>query len=335
MFSYKTGGQYQSDDNITAQDNLHALHAFFAKFPELKKRDFFVSGESYGGVYVPTLSLAILHDKTVDWNMQGLLVGNGVMSWQYMEDSKLPFLHGHGAISDTQYDAINAACAGPKQDLQKCEELKQEVDNHSTGLNMYDYYRDCYANAPLGSGKNMDFHALRQAPRPPHPSLGMNVPCIDSVAATAWLNNPDVKKALHVDTSPNTWAICTSDVNYDRNMNYFAPPIYAELQRNYRVLVYHGDTDMACDYIQGQRAIEEVAKMENLQATTNMEEWTITDQVGPQVAGWVTHYKSPKELTFLTVKGAGHMAPQWKPQASYTFFSNFVSPPKKDAIMFA
>ena len=32
----------------------------------------------YGGVYVPTLSQAVKNDPTVDWNMQGLLVGNGV-----------------------------------------------------------------------------------------------------------------------------------------------------------------------------------------------------------------------------------------------------------------
>ena len=39
-----------------AEDNLHAVEAFFALYPELQKNDFFISGESYAGVYVPTLA---------------------------------------------------------------------------------------------------------------------------------------------------------------------------------------------------------------------------------------------------------------------------------------
>ena len=41
-------------------DNYLALLDFFNKFPQLKTNPFFVTGESYGGVYVPTLSSRIL-----------------------------------------------------------------------------------------------------------------------------------------------------------------------------------------------------------------------------------------------------------------------------------
>ena len=40
--------------------NYNALVDFFKKFPEFTKNPFFVIGESYGGIYVPTLSVRIV-----------------------------------------------------------------------------------------------------------------------------------------------------------------------------------------------------------------------------------------------------------------------------------
>lgn len=42
-----------------AEDNYRALLSFFAKFPAFTQNDFFIFGESYGGIYVPTLSLRV------------------------------------------------------------------------------------------------------------------------------------------------------------------------------------------------------------------------------------------------------------------------------------
>ena len=49
-----------TDDNTTAKDNLKALLNFFEKFPEMKSKDFYISGESYAGIYVPILAYEIL-----------------------------------------------------------------------------------------------------------------------------------------------------------------------------------------------------------------------------------------------------------------------------------
>jgi len=35
---------FNNSDETVAQDNLHALLAFFDKFPGLKKNDFYISG---------------------------------------------------------------------------------------------------------------------------------------------------------------------------------------------------------------------------------------------------------------------------------------------------
>lgn len=49
-FSYSDApdADYACNDDSTATDSLNAIMDFFEKFPELKNRDFFVTGESYG-----------------------------------------------------------------------------------------------------------------------------------------------------------------------------------------------------------------------------------------------------------------------------------------------
>jgi len=45
-----------TNDLQQSEDALIALGAFYEKFPEKKTNDLFISGESYGGIYVPYLA---------------------------------------------------------------------------------------------------------------------------------------------------------------------------------------------------------------------------------------------------------------------------------------
>ena len=93
------------NDDITAKDNLNALLSFFKKFPEYQKKDFYISGESYSGVYIPTLSIEIInYNKNVpeDYkiNLKGILVGNDLtdMKYDYMP-ALLDFAFSHHITS--------------------------------------------------------------------------------------------------------------------------------------------------------------------------------------------------------------------------------------------
>ena len=62
-------------DRFTASASRAALVDFFTtKFPEFKSNRFYITGESYAGVYIPTLTKEIL-DHT-DLNLKGIAVGD-------------------------------------------------------------------------------------------------------------------------------------------------------------------------------------------------------------------------------------------------------------------
>lgn len=67
-FSYNTTSDtsadaYAANDTTTAALNLASLKAFLRAFPEYSDRALWVAGESYAGIYVPMLALAILRSN--------------------------------------------------------------------------------------------------------------------------------------------------------------------------------------------------------------------------------------------------------------------------------
>jgi hypothetical protein len=73
--SLSSGKPCVCNDTSTANENHDALLAFTARHPSLKDRPFFVSGESYAGIYIPTLAEVIMNKGGM--NLQGMAVGNG------------------------------------------------------------------------------------------------------------------------------------------------------------------------------------------------------------------------------------------------------------------
>ena len=56
---YNISGDCDFDDEGDSLDNVAFLVEWFKKFPEYKGHDLWISGESYGGIYVPWFMYSI------------------------------------------------------------------------------------------------------------------------------------------------------------------------------------------------------------------------------------------------------------------------------------
>ncbi|XP_028798150.1 serine carboxypeptidase-like 45 isoform X1 [Neltuma alba] len=112
-FSYSVNKSiYASyNDEIIARDNLAFLQCWFAKFPKYKNRYLFITGESYGGHYVPQLAQLIIQTKAIP-NLKGIAIGNPLLEFENDLDSRVDHYWSHGLISDSTYNAMNKVCNG-------------------------------------------------------------------------------------------------------------------------------------------------------------------------------------------------------------------------------
>eukprot|EP01084_Bolivina_argentea_P106689 190867_1 len=355
-FSYQDGTtNCHQSDNGTATDNYHAILDFLKKFPQYQKNDFYVTGESYGGVYVPTLTLKILQGNAAGGspkvNLKGFAVGNGVTKSELMSEGLEWFKYHHGFFSEPEWDAMQQACCKSPYTRKTCtftsgnSACRTAVNNANSGkttnLNGYNIYGDCYRSHSdpsdpwkidedikrrmdeaneLYSWKKYTHHMrMLKGEKWYEENLKGVPPCLDSKGAITYLNRVDVKNALHVKTSI-TWDICSDHLSYTRQ--------YGDLTATYKAIfaadstiyatVYNGDTDTSCNFLGDSWFVNDL----NLPQTKAWREWTYNDVAGTQVGGWTRDFQ---RLHFVTVRGSGHMVPQYRPSPALKMFNAFLA----------
>jgi len=139
----------------------------------------------------------------------------------------------------------------------------------------------------------------------------------------AWLGLSSVQQALHV-TAANvsSWQVCNLDVNsqYGRTQGNLLP-LYPTLIKAYKVLIYSGDTDACVPHV----GTEQWTSGLGFSVNNAFAPWTFNSGTGSgQVGGYVVQYNA-NDFTYATVKGAGHMVPQYQPAAAYQMFTNWLA----------
>ncbi|XP_028295942.1 lysosomal protective protein [Gouania willdenowi] len=332
-YSYADDKKYATNDDEVADDNYLALQSFFTKFPNFTQNEFFIVGESYGGIYAPTLSLRVATGKNKT-HFVGFAIGNGISSFELNDQSLIYFAYYHGLLGENLWRDLNINCCDNgscnfyNSSSTTCQMLVYQafIIVHDMGLNEYSLYMNCEGDQRFHRSYERTmthlFKNIRKSLKTHKVSarlsrsVGGVPPCIDSRAQTKWLNRGDVRKALHIPDTLPPWDMCSDEVGEQYTVLYSTmKDVYLKLlSLGLRALVYNGDTDMACNFLGDQWFVEGLG----IKPTSKYQHWIYQRQI----AGF---YQQFGNITFLTVKGAGHMVPQWAPGQAFHMFQSFIT----------
>ena len=315
-FSY--GKETDNNEKMISEDAYYFLQAFFQTYPQYASSPLYIVGESYGGHYAPSIAHRIWvgneanADKTIRLNLAGLAVGNGLTDpenqYPYYPEMGSKNSHGIEVFDDATVEAMTAAVPTCTKLIHQCNSGDNALDNFAcqsaflycngaltspyrmTGLNPYDIRKPC-GNNPL---------------------------CYDFSNVQKFLNLPDTKAALNVDTHhSHAWEACNIGINLKFHVDWMKDfsGFVADLldKAGIPVLIYAGDVDFICNYM-GNRA------------WTNALEWSgKSDFAAADEHEWKGYglARSADNLTFLQVYDAGHMVPSDQPKVALEMISLF------------
>ncbi|KAJ4831610.1 hypothetical protein Tsubulata_014823 [Turnera subulata] len=302
-FSYSnTTSDYElSGDNRTAQDSYTFLVNWLERFPEYKNREFYITGESYAGHYVPQLAQTVIHNNnnnnSTKINLRGIAIGNAYIDYETTLTGSVDYFWTHALISDEMHDLLATNCKFTTPNVSDvCSETLDQATKVIGIIYRYDIY------APLC---NSSFYSE---------SAFIFDPCSPDYVHS-YLNNPEVQKALHVTDIPHQWEACSAKISQLwKDQAVTVLPILQELiNLGLRVWIYSGDTDPAIPVTSTKYAIKKL----QTPIRTTWYPWYTQGEVGGYAVGY-------DNLTFVTIRGSGHYFPSYQPARASVLFSSFI-----------
>eukprot|EP00928_Gymnodinium_smaydae_P087514 TRINITY_DN71772_c0_g1_i1.p1 TRINITY_DN71772_c0_g1~~TRINITY_DN71772_c0_g1_i1.p1 ORF type:complete len:513 (-),score=63.18 TRINITY_DN71772_c0_g1_i1:255-1793(-) len=324
---------FEYTDEAAAADNWDFIKGFLQQYPQLKSHDFWLTSESYGGHYVPTLAREILRNNKGDVNFKGLIIGNPLIYLPYTNHGMYAMYNAWGLIPDPQLaEYVKHDCAWIDDEGKPMKEHMSKASIETCyGLQSH-FYRLAMDMDPYALGfpvcDSDEVNAMMSFMRPKWYSRARSKsatpleysPCVMD-HATSYLNQAGVQKALHVQGSV-AWHGCSSGVRYSRkSVDTSMVPVIRDIiaHGGVRVMIMSGSEDSVCSSLGDQRWLWDTGY-------NNTEAW------GPyfldgQVAGFTTEFTAENGAGFryTTVLGAGHMIPSTQPKRGSHIVKHFLS----------
>ena len=325
-FSYSDNNDdYKIGDDQAAKDNLATILGFLKRFPNFAKSPLYITSESYGGHYMPTLADAIINyndasDSSNRLNFMGFAVGNPYTDYYSGVGAEMETYWGKQLLPKPSWDRYVA---------NGCLTVEQQLNNSICTYMALDFMKKIGNLNPYALDYPVCLTSQQRAMRAfvygaDAYGVASYEPCEDDFS-TNYLNNPAVKKAIHVRDNIE-WVECSRTTKYqlaDKMLpmeKYYRTILNSKTHPNLRILVYSGDDDSVCGTIGTQRWIYDLGFSVNSLWTT----WFVDGQT----AGYITTFKTPfskeSRFAFMTVHGAGHEVPTYKPKEALDLFKKYL-----------
>ncbi|EIE20942.1 peptidase S10, serine carboxypeptidase [Coccomyxa subellipsoidea C-169] len=299
------------DEKVVAADMLDFLKEFRAAHPSYFEAPLFVTGESYGGHYVPAVTYGIFeHNKVAKepFNLKGLAIGNGLTNPAIQYGSYADFSFANGLISKNVQSTLNAIYPICRFGINACNTLGWDfvcsialifcqdtivAPIQAEGFNVYDIRKPCIG--PL---------------------------CYDFSLLDRYLAQDEVREALGVGDRP--WQSCSPDVYNDflgkflRDiMRNYEDRVSTQLDAGIKVLIYVGTEDWICNWMGNKRWVSSLAWSQRTAFDKAKEQdW----QLDGNIVGTI---KAAGPLSFVKVYESGHMVPMDSPAAALDMITSF------------
>ncbi|XVE66353.1 hypothetical protein DITRI_Ditri08aG0073500 [Diplodiscus trichospermus] len=313
-------------DKITAKDSYEFLVNWFKRFPQFKSHDFYIAGESYAGHYVPQLAEVIFdsnkHVSKEDYiNLKGFMIGNALMEDETDQTGMVDYAWYHAVISDQVYHKIKVKCNFTSEhQTPDCNKALDDYFEVYRIIDMYSLYTPKCVSDTSSSRQRQAIPGI--APKLFSKFDGWHKrpagydPCASSYTAT-YLNRPDVQEALHANVTKMSypWTHCSDVISvWKDSPASVLPTIKKLIAGGIRVWVFSGDTDGRIPVTSTRLTLKKLG----LKAIKEWTPWYTKQQVG----GWTIEYDG---LMFVTIRGAGHQVPTFKPRQSLQLVRHFLA----------
>ncbi|KAH6884328.1 carboxypeptidase Y, partial [Coprinopsis sp. MPI-PUGE-AT-0042] len=325
-FSYAENGEAVSTTEQGAEDIANFIFVFFEHFTDFKGRNLHLAGESYAGRYLP-LFASYIYDQNAKLresgvmpvNLASVMIGNG-------------YTH-HPTMVDSYYDM---ACTGvsvePRLGIRECVRMKQAQIRCREWLqkSCQDKYDALACQAATDFCTTELGDPIFASGWNPY-DLGRK--CDGSVETTLcypvtkhianYLDRPDIRSLLSVDPilSSTNFSSCSTKVgldfasSHDEIQSDTHLHVASLLEHGVKVLIYVGKNDWICNHVGNKKWVHELDwSGKHGFGKAEMRRFVV-DSIGHGPGHEETwgDAKSFGGLTFLTIDGAGHMAPYDKP----------------------
>lgn len=300
-FTDKEQGYATTEDDV-AKDLYEALRQFYTIFPQLLENEFYISGESYAGKYIPSLGYKIHTENKNEDNLKipltGMAIGDGLVDpinqWFYGD-----FLYQNGFVDENDKNRLNDLS---EEAVKLLREGSPESQLRATLL-----FNQMMALFQEKTGLNDPFN------------FNNDVQPMEFNYYQDFLNKSEVREGTHVGNLPY---YNISMPAYKHLLGDFAVSVAQKvatlLDNDYKMMIYNGQVDVIVTHPGTEKWIRNMNwKNKDAYTTVGRDIWRVEDKV----AGYVREVGTLKRIL---VRKAGHILSYDQPQTACDMITRFI-----------